>query len=181
MAARGHARVGWRLDERDRVAAMEATSPRSALVQTRLSILMQTVGTTLLAVRRCSVARVWMSAQDSRSVHRLLYLAAVWTGTCQPKRRPSSARQHPTRGVPRFAMPVRLPAFAQDQPCFRPTDRARSGHGSGLMTLLQERVLASGGVPYCMCVPLGSVSRAAKDGNVTSTAEVRVRSVGQAP
>jgi hypothetical protein len=38
---------------------------------------MQTTGAALLAVRRCSLARVRMPAQDSRSAHGLLYLAAV--------------------------------------------------------------------------------------------------------
>ena len=38
---------------------------------------MQTTGTALLVVNRCSPARVWMLAHDSRSVRGLLYLAAV--------------------------------------------------------------------------------------------------------
>jgi hypothetical protein len=38
---------------------------------------MQTSGTALLAVERCSLVRVWMAAQDSRSAHGLLYFAAV--------------------------------------------------------------------------------------------------------
>ena len=38
---------------------------------------MQTTGATLLAVKRCSVVRAWMTAEDSRSALRLLYLAAV--------------------------------------------------------------------------------------------------------
>ena len=37
----------------------------------------QTSGTALLAVERCSLVRVWMAAQDSRSAHGLLYFAAV--------------------------------------------------------------------------------------------------------
>ena len=38
---------------------------------------MQTTGATLLAAKRCSLARALMPAQDSRSAHGLLYLAAV--------------------------------------------------------------------------------------------------------
>ena len=38
---------------------------------------MQTTGAGLLAAKRCSLARVPMPAQDSRSAHRLLYLTAV--------------------------------------------------------------------------------------------------------
>ena len=45
---------------------------------------MQTVGTVLLAVKRCSIARVRMPARDGRSAHRLLYLAAVRGGICPP-------------------------------------------------------------------------------------------------
>jgi hypothetical protein len=37
---------------------------------------MQTSGTSLLAVERCSLMRVWIAAQDSRSAHGLLYFAA---------------------------------------------------------------------------------------------------------
>ena len=44
-----------------------------------LTFWMQTTGAALLAVNRCSPARVWMPAQDSRSAHGLLYLAAVRT------------------------------------------------------------------------------------------------------
>jgi hypothetical protein len=35
------------------------------------------MGAALLAVERCSLVRVWMAAQDSRSAHALLYFAAV--------------------------------------------------------------------------------------------------------
>ncbi len=42
-----------------------------------LALWMQTTGACLLAVNGCSLARVRMSAQDSRSAHGLLYLAAV--------------------------------------------------------------------------------------------------------
>jgi hypothetical protein len=38
---------------------------------------MQTKGATLLRVRRCSLARMWMLARGSRSACGLLYLAAV--------------------------------------------------------------------------------------------------------
>jgi hypothetical protein len=44
---------------------------------------MQTTGATLLVVKPCSVTRLWRTAQDSRSVHRLLYLAAVQDDSCQ--------------------------------------------------------------------------------------------------
>ena len=46
---------------------------------------MRTTGTTLLAVKRCCSARVWMSAHDSRSAPRLLYPSAVRGGICQAK------------------------------------------------------------------------------------------------
>jgi hypothetical protein len=42
-----------------------------------LAFWMETSGASLLAVNRCSPARVWTFAQDSRSAHGLLYLAAV--------------------------------------------------------------------------------------------------------
>jgi len=38
---------------------------------------MQTMGATLLRVRRCSLARTWMLARGSHSACGLLYLAAV--------------------------------------------------------------------------------------------------------
>jgi hypothetical protein len=38
---------------------------------------MQTTGTTLVAVERCSLLRMWMSAKGSRRARRLLYLVAV--------------------------------------------------------------------------------------------------------
>ena len=41
-----------------------------------LAFWMQTTGAALLAVEWCSLARVRMAAQDSRSAHGLLYLAA---------------------------------------------------------------------------------------------------------
>ena len=42
-----------------------------------LAFWMQTTGAALLTTRWCSSARVLMPAQDSRSAHGLLYLAAV--------------------------------------------------------------------------------------------------------
>ena len=42
-----------------------------------LAFWMQTTGAALLVVKRCSPTRVLMPAQNSRSTHRLLYLAAV--------------------------------------------------------------------------------------------------------
>jgi hypothetical protein len=43
-----------------------------------MTVWMQTTGASLLAVNRCSPARVRTPAQDSRSAHALLHLAAVW-------------------------------------------------------------------------------------------------------
>jgi hypothetical protein len=48
-----------------------------------LAFWMQTSGTALLAVERCSLVRVWMAAQDSRSAHGLLYFAAVQDDWCE--------------------------------------------------------------------------------------------------
>jgi hypothetical protein len=48
------------------------------LVHRAMTLWMQTTGAALLAVEWCSLARVRMAAQDSRSAHGLLYLAAVW-------------------------------------------------------------------------------------------------------
>lgn len=45
-----------------------------------LAFWMQTTGASLLAVNRCSPVPVRMAAQDSRSAHMLLYLAAVRAG-----------------------------------------------------------------------------------------------------
>ena len=47
------------------------------LVHGALAFWMQTTGATLIAVERCTLVRMWMSAQDSRGAHALLYLAAV--------------------------------------------------------------------------------------------------------
>jgi len=44
----------------------------------RRALWMQTVGTTLLAVKLCSIVRVRMPAYDSHSAQGLPYLAAVW-------------------------------------------------------------------------------------------------------
>jgi len=44
---------------------------------------MQTTGTALIAVQRCSLMRMWMPAQDSRSAHGLLYLGAVRDDWCE--------------------------------------------------------------------------------------------------
>jgi hypothetical protein len=44
---------------------------------------MQTTGAALLAVERCSLARVRMAAQDSHSAHGLLYLTAVQDNRCE--------------------------------------------------------------------------------------------------
>src|SRR5215813_9213942 len=49
-----------------------ALGPR--LVHGALAFWMQTSGTALLTVERCSLVRVWMAAQDSHSAHGLLYL-----------------------------------------------------------------------------------------------------------
>ena len=51
---------------------------------------MQTTGAALLAVKRCSVSRAQAFAQDSHSVHGLLYFAAVRGDICSPKRRQAS-------------------------------------------------------------------------------------------
>ena len=44
---------------------------------TMRSIWMQTIGTTLIAAKRCSLVRMLTPAQGSRSAHALLYLATV--------------------------------------------------------------------------------------------------------
>jgi len=80
---------GARLDRRRvvlEVSVADDREPRSSdvsrfsavgLARTRLTIWMQTTGVALLVVKRCSVVSAWMPAQDSRSAHGLLYLAAV--------------------------------------------------------------------------------------------------------
>jgi len=52
--------------------------PRCALTLRSVASSSRTFGTVLLTVKRCSLARMRRSAQDSRSVCGLLYLAAVW-------------------------------------------------------------------------------------------------------
>jgi hypothetical protein len=42
---------------------------------------MQTIGTTLIAIKRYILVRMWMPAQGSRSLHGLLYRAAVYSTT----------------------------------------------------------------------------------------------------
>ena len=51
---------------------------------------MQTTGACLLAVNRCSPAGVRMPAQDSRSVHGLLYFAALRADRHKQEHRPAS-------------------------------------------------------------------------------------------
>ena len=48
---------------------------------------MQTSGTSLLGIGPCSATRVSVTGQDSRSVHGLLYLAAVWDDRCEQEHR----------------------------------------------------------------------------------------------
>jgi len=48
---------------------------------------MQTTGTALLASEWRSIVRLWTPAQDSRSAHGLLYLAAVRDDWCQQEHR----------------------------------------------------------------------------------------------
>jgi hypothetical protein len=55
-----------------------ASDGRHLSGQRSRAIWMQTTGAALLAVKRCSLARVLMPALDGRSARRLLYLAAVW-------------------------------------------------------------------------------------------------------
>jgi len=60
---------------------------------------MQTSGTALLAVERCSLVRVWMAAQDSRSAYGLLYVAAVRDDRHHLIRRDLQPRPLPVRPV----------------------------------------------------------------------------------
>src|ERR1700733_3379592 len=48
-----------------------------------LGLWMQSTGAALLAVKRCSLVRVPMAAQDGPRAYGLLYLAAVPDGSCQ--------------------------------------------------------------------------------------------------
>jgi len=52
-----------------------------------LTTWMQTTGTALLASEWRSIVRLWTPAQDSRSAHGLLYLAAVRDDWCQQEHR----------------------------------------------------------------------------------------------
>jgi len=61
---------------------------------------MQNIGATLVAVKRCSLARMWMFAEGSQSAHALLYLAAVVD-------RPGSP--HLSAPAPGRPLPVVLP------------------------------------------------------------------------
>jgi hypothetical protein len=61
------------------------TASRGRARRTRQTIWMQTTGASLLTVKRCSLSRVWATAQDGHSTHGLLYLAAVLNDSCQPK------------------------------------------------------------------------------------------------
>ncbi len=54
---------------------------------------MQTTGACLLAVNRCSPAGVRMPAQDSRSVHGLLYFAALRADRHKQEHRLRSCRR----------------------------------------------------------------------------------------
>ena len=58
-------------------AADPALGPR--LVHGALAFWMQTTGAALLAIKQCSLVRVWMPAQDGRSAHGLLYLLLYGT------------------------------------------------------------------------------------------------------
>ncbi len=51
------------------------------------AIWMQTTGTALLTINRCSIARVWTPAHDGRSAHGLLYPAAVRGDGRKPEHR----------------------------------------------------------------------------------------------
>ena len=55
---------------------------------------MQTTGAVLLTAKWCSLARVLMPAQDSRSVYGLLYLAAVPGSAHEPSSAPSGPYDH---------------------------------------------------------------------------------------
>jgi len=63
---------------------------------------MQTTGTTLLVAELRSLARVQMAAQDSRSAHGLLYLAAVQSVVATPKTAVSSDCRFPHAVRPRY-------------------------------------------------------------------------------
>jgi hypothetical protein len=48
---------------------------------------MQTTGAALLGVKECSLARMWLPAQDGHSAPGLLYVPAVRTGGRKQERR----------------------------------------------------------------------------------------------
>jgi hypothetical protein len=106
------------LDDRHRPSQTVASGTRRAQC-TYKTIWMQTIGTTQVAVEWCSLVRMWMPDQGSRSAHGLLYLAAVWDGerdreSCQrmldtdrrdDQFRPSR-RADPSLAYPRLAVPI---------------------------------------------------------------------------
>ena len=57
------------------------------LVHGALPFWMQTTGATLLAVKKPTIVRMWVPAQDGRSALGLLYSTAVWDDSCQQERR----------------------------------------------------------------------------------------------
>jgi hypothetical protein len=74
------------------------------------AIWMQTSGTALLAAERCSLVRMWMAAQDSRSTHGLLYFAAVRDDRHHLIRsdlQPGPLPAHPDYDQPKYGSTVR--------------------------------------------------------------------------
>jgi len=67
--------VGRRCVQLRESGADFALGPR--MVHGALAFWMQTTGATLLTVRQCSLACMWMLAQGSRSAYGLLYFTAV--------------------------------------------------------------------------------------------------------
>ena len=72
---------------------------------------MQTIGATLLGIKRCSLGRVRLAAHDGPSMHGLLYLAAAQLRTCQ--------RCAPNAGRPR-AVALPMPPVPQVISTVRP-------------------------------------------------------------
>ena len=127
-----------------------ALGPR--LVHGALAFWTQTTGTTLVAVERCSLLRMWMSAKGGRSAHRLLYLAAYGrearakpVSDSNPRRPGPQKRAHPdgwskwkrlgwSRSCmqlpsPRFGAPARLwslPTGSQNRTPSRASPATRS-------------------------------------------------------
>jgi hypothetical protein len=64
--------IGW-----SRMPLWSAMVVSSQAYGSRLTTWMQTMGTILVTIERCSLVRVSMPAQGGRGAHRLLYLAAV--------------------------------------------------------------------------------------------------------